>query len=80
METMFGLLSLKKHKQGTDNAYTVAIVDDTSEGRTKLVVMFGGEGNIAVLDLDRLIEQEDISEEKKSTRKLEDYVRALEKD
>lgn len=41
--------------------YVASIVDDPNDGKTKLVIMFQGEGCTAVLSLDSLIEEEDIS-------------------
>jgi hypothetical protein len=42
--------------------FWVAIVDDPAEGDTKLVIMFEDEDFTAVLSLDDLIENEDVSE------------------
>jgi hypothetical protein len=41
--------------------FRVALVDDPNEGDTKLVIMFEAEGHTAVLSLDKLIENEDIT-------------------
>ena len=56
------ILDLRGHKNPKGNPYTVAIVDDPNDGKTKLVVMFGGAGDIAVIPLDKLIEEENIDE------------------
>lgn len=49
------------HENGNCEPYVVAIVDDPEENDTKLIIMFGDEAFTAVLSLDRLIEEEDIS-------------------
>lgn len=56
------ILDLQQHRNPKGNPYTVAIVDDPNDGKTKLVVMFEGAGDIAVIPLDQLIEEESISE------------------
>lgn len=48
------------HTNGSAAPFTLAVVDDPEDGDTKLVVMFEQPGHIAVLSLDRLLE-EDIS-------------------
>lgn len=57
-----GILDLQQHKNPKGTPYTVAIVDDPNDGTTKLVVMFDEPGNIAVIPLDLLIEEESIKE------------------
>lgn len=57
-----GILDLSQHKNPKGNPYTVAIVDDPNDGTTKIVVMFDDPGNIAVIPLDKLIEEESIAE------------------
>jgi len=57
------ILDLQEHNNQTGNPYTVAIVDDPNDGKTKLVVIFEGAGNHAVLSLDKLIEEESIDEQ-----------------
>lgn len=56
------ILDLQEHRNPKGNPYTVAIVDDPNDGKTKLVVMFEGEGDIAIIPLDKLIEEESIDE------------------
>jgi hypothetical protein len=71
------ILDLQNHKNRTGNPYTVAIVDDPNDGRTKLVVMFDGESDYAVLSLDKLIEEESIDErDNEHADKLVDFIRA----
>ena len=54
----------------------MAIVDDPNDGKAKLVVVFEGEGNVAVLALDSLIEEESIAEQgNEHADKLEDFIR-----
>lgn len=50
------------HPNGAAVPFVVAIVDDPGDGDVKLVVMFEDEDYTAVLSLDRLEEDEDISE------------------
>ena len=57
------ILDLQEHGNQTGNPYTVAIVDDPNDGRTKLVVVFEGAGDYAVLSLDNLNEEESIDEQ-----------------
>lgn len=49
------------HPNGSNAPFVVAIVDDPEAGDTKLVIMFEEPEYTAVLSLDRLIENEDIS-------------------
>lgn len=56
------ILDLQEHRNPKGNPYTVAIVDDPNDGKTKLVVMFEGAGDIAIIPLDKLIEEESIAE------------------
>jgi hypothetical protein len=49
------------HQNGSATPFVTAIIDDPNDGETKLVVMFEEEGCVAVLSLDRLIDEEDIS-------------------
>jgi hypothetical protein len=49
------------HRNGVGGTgFHVALVDDPNDGDTKLVIMFPGEGNTAVLSVNKLME-EDIS-------------------
>jgi hypothetical protein len=57
------ILDLQEHRNPKGNPYTVAIVDDPNDGKTKLVVMFEGAGDIAIIPLDKLIEEENIYED-----------------
>jgi hypothetical protein len=50
------------HRNGVGGMpFQVAIVDDATEGDTKLVIMFEESGYTAVLSLDQLIQNENIS-------------------
>lgn len=49
------------HQNGSAAPFVASIIDDPNDGETKLVIMFEEEGHIAVLSLDRLIDEEDIS-------------------
>jgi hypothetical protein len=50
------------HRNGVGGMpFHVALVDDPTEGDTKLVIMFEAEGHTAVLSLDQLIQNEDIA-------------------
>ncbi len=49
------------HPNGSANPFVVAIVDSPEEGDTKLVIMFEDYDYIAVLSLDYLVRDEDIS-------------------
>lgn len=70
------ILDLQKHKNPKGNPYTVAIVDDPNDGKTKLVVMFEGAGDIAIIPLDKLIEEESITEAGNSNaEEVENFLR-----
>jgi hypothetical protein len=70
------ILDLANHKNPKGNPYTVAIVDDPNDGKTKLVIVFEGEGDVAVLALDSLIEEESIAEHSNEhADKLEAFLR-----
>jgi hypothetical protein len=73
------ILDIDTHANGTASSFTASIIDDPNDGETKLVVMFEEAGHIAVLSLDRLIEEEDISHNSHITHadKLEELLRAL---
>jgi len=49
------------HSNGRGAPFYAAIVDDPNAGDTKLVIMFDEPDYTAVLSLDRLLEDEDIS-------------------
>ena len=55
------ILDSALHPNGEGEPLTLALVDDTNDGKVKLVVMFADEGYTAVLDLDTLIDEENIS-------------------
>ena len=56
-----GILDKQYHSNGSSVPFVAAIVDDPNDGETKLVIMFEEPGHVAVLSLDRLIDEEDIS-------------------
>jgi len=71
------ILDLQQHRNPKGNPYTVAIVDDPNDGKTKLVVMFEGLGDIAIIPLDKLIEEESISEDANDKAdEIENFIRA----
>ena len=56
------ILDLDFHRNGVaGKPFKVALVDDANEGDVKLVIMFEEEGYTAVLSVDRLHEDEDIT-------------------
>lgn len=70
------ILELQQHKNPKGNPYTVTILDDPNDGKTKLIVMFDSPGDIAVIPLDRLIEEESIEERGNSNAdELEQHLR-----
>jgi len=73
------ILDIDTHSNGAASSFIASIIDDPNDGETKLVVMFEQEGNIAVLSLDRLIEEEDISRNshRNNADKLEEVLRSL---
>jgi len=50
------------HTNRDGESFVVAIVDDAENDDTKLVIMFQDDEDTAVLSLDQLIDEEDISE------------------
>lgn len=56
------IVSKDYHSNGSANAFVVAIVDSPEDGDTKLIIMFDEPDCIAVLSLDYLLRDEDISE------------------
>lgn len=58
------ILDSSIHTNSDGQQFVAALVDDTHDGRVKLVIMFEEEGCTAVLDLDTLIEEEDVSAKK----------------
>jgi len=73
------ILDSDVHKNGEAAPFKAAIVDDPNDGETKLVVMFDEPGHIAVLSLDCLVNEEDISSKCHNSRgeKLEEDIREL---
>jgi len=57
----FSIVDKSLHQNGAASPFVAAIIDDPNDGETKLVVMFEEEGCVAVLSLDRIIDEEDIS-------------------
>lgn len=56
------ILDMDTHRNGVSGMpFKVALVDDPSCGDVKLVIMFEQEGYTAVLSVDKLHEDEDIS-------------------
>ena len=55
------IVSKDYHPNGSAQPFIAAIVDDPSDGDTKLVVMFEDTDYVAVLSLDSLQRDEDIS-------------------
>jgi hypothetical protein len=55
------IVNLQLHSNGSGLPFKVALVDDPTDGDTKLVIMFAQPGATAVLSLDRLIAGEDIA-------------------
>lgn len=74
------ILDSAYHSNGEGEPFTLALVDDTNDGKVKLVIMFEDEGYTAVLDLDTLIDEENISSRhhhhltSKLDRKLRDQL------
>jgi hypothetical protein len=60
--TNLQIVNADTHRNGVAGMpFKVALVDDPNEGDTKLVIMFEAEGHTAVLSLDKLIQDEDIT-------------------
>ena len=60
--TRLQIIDLAYHRNGVvGRPFKVALVDDANLGDVKLVVMFEEEGYTAVLSVDKLHEDEDIS-------------------
>ncbi len=61
--TLFAMRIVAKdyHPNGGASPFIASIVDNPDDGDTKLVIMFGEEGCVAVLSLDYLLRDEDIS-------------------
>jgi len=76
----FSIVDKSLHANGAAQPFVAAIIDDPNDGETKLVVMFEEEGCIAVLSLDSIIDEEDISAKRNSHHhadKHEEELRSL---
>jgi hypothetical protein len=71
------ILDLQEHKNPRGAPYTVAIVDDPNDGKTKVVIVFAGHGDVAVLLLDRLIESESIDEDPSASTNADELARVV---
>ena len=74
------IIDMDYHRNGVGGSpFKVALVDDPTEGDTKLVIMFEAEGHTAVLSLDQLIQNENITFGSNSFRgdRYEDVLRHL---
>ncbi len=56
------ILQSSFHGNGRAAPFYAAIIDDPSDGKVKLVIIFDEQDYTAVLSLDSLIENEDISQ------------------
>lgn len=75
-----GIADREYHPNGSAAPFVAAIVDDANDGETKLVIMFEEPGHVAVLSLDSLIQEEDISLKSNShhqTSRIEQQLRDL---
>lgn len=72
-----GIVDSVYHPNGSSEPFVVAIIDDAADGETKLVIMFDEPGHCAVLSLDRLIEEEDISVKSTNPHDAERYEEKL---
>lgn len=57
----YEILQSSYHENPSGEPFVVAIVDDVELDDTKLVIMFEDDGYTAVLSLDQIIDEEDIS-------------------
>lgn len=57
----FEIIQSAYHVNRAGEPFVVAIVDDVDSDDTKLVIMFEDDGYTAVLSLDQIIDEEDIS-------------------
>lgn len=63
------IIDMDYHRNGVAGMpFKVALVDDADSGDVKLVIMFEQEGHTAVLSVDKLHEDEDISFQSNSWR------------
>jgi hypothetical protein len=56
------ILQSAYHVNRMGESFVVAIVDDAERDDTKLIIMFEDDGYTAVLSLDSIVDEEDISE------------------
>jgi hypothetical protein len=56
------ILQSAYHINRMGESFVVAIVDDAERDDTKLIIMFEDDGYTAVLSLDSIVDEEDISE------------------
>lgn len=75
----FEILQSSYHQNKAGEPFVVAIVDDAQSDDTKLVIMFEDDGYTAVLSLDQIIDEEDISEKTNgwNVAKYEDSLKDL---
>jgi len=75
----FEIIQSAYHANKTGEPFVVAIVDDVAMDDTKLVIMFEDDGYTAVLSLDQIIDEEDISTRTNSwvTSKYENALREI---
>jgi hypothetical protein len=71
-----GLVDKALHSNNSGAPFIAAVVDDAEDGDTKLVIMFEEEGHIAVLSLDKLIEEEDIATTTAHAKEIEEQLRS----
>jgi hypothetical protein len=60
------ILQHEYHENKSGEPFVVAIVEDVEHNDTKLIIMFEDDGYTAVLSLDQIIDEEDISEKTNS--------------
>lgn len=73
------IIQSEYHTNKSGESFFVAIVDDADNNDTKLVIMFEDDGYTAVLSLDQILDEEDISERTNSWNplKYEEQLRSL---
>lgn len=65
---MYEIIDSAFHENPGAMPFVVALVEDPAMGDTKVVIMFEDEGYTAVLSLDQMADDEDISEETNTWR------------
>jgi hypothetical protein len=65
---MYEIIDHAFHENPGGEPFMVALVDDPTMGDTKIVIMFPDEGYTAVLSLDQIADDEDVSEETNTWR------------